>query len=111
MDHKAFENEMIDAVNRNAEARSKRVRTAAPESKVFTKKDVAFLKIGLKRTGIALLTIVLIAMAVAGFIATATATGYWAVILFLLSVVISILAFIFLYAQGIVLANNRGESK
>ena len=111
MDHKAFENEMIDAVNRHADARSEQVKPAAPESKVFTKKDAAFLKRGLKRTGFALLTILLIALAVFGFIATATATGYWAVILFLASIVISIWAFVFVYAQGVVPTDNRGESK
>lgn len=110
MDHNAFEKEMIDGVNRNAEEKREQAKTSTTNRKVFTEKDAASLKRGLKRTGLALGTVILFALTVFGFIATATATGYLAVALFLSSIVLGIWAFTFLYAQGIN-ANNRGESK
>jgi hypothetical protein len=51
--------------------------------------------------GIALFTTALFVLAVAGLILVATAPGYLAVILFLISVVQLAAAFIFLYAQGL----------
>ena len=51
--------------------------------------------------GIALFTTALFVLAVAGLILVATAPGYLAVILFLISVVEMGAAFIFLYAQGL----------
>lgn len=104
MDHEAFEKEMIDTVNRHAAEKSGcSTRTA------ITKKDTATLKIGLKRMMVALFTAVLFALSVYSFIATATVTGYWAVVLFLSAIVLLVWAFILLYAQGITRVRIRGE--
>lgn len=108
MDHEAYENEMIDTVNRHS-GNWDRVTSDGefPENvnhhkvKVFWKKDASTLKTGLKRMVVALFTAFLFGLSIFAFIATATATGYWAVVLFLAAIVLMVWAFIFLYAQGI----------
>ena len=113
MDHEAYENEMIDFVNRNAEEKSLNASTL--ESKVtartplMNKMDANILKLGLKRMLIAIITAALFFFSVCGFIAVATATGYLAVFIFLTSIVAMVCAFIFLYAQGIT-RKTGGES-
>lgn len=77
----------------------------------MNKIDKKILKTGLKRVAIALLTAFLFAMSVLAFIVTATATGYWAVILFISGIVLMIWAFVFLYAQGITGDESQGENK
>ena len=67
----------------------------------MNKTDGKILKKGLKRVVIALLTAFLFGLSVFAFIATATATGYWAVILFISALVLLLWTFIFLYAQGL----------
>lgn len=111
MDHEAYENEMIDAVNRNAEAKSNQLNTGTPNGKVITKRDKTTLKRGFKRTLLALLTAVMFAISVFGFIATATAQGYLAVAVFITSIAMLGCGFIFLYAQGIGYTESQGESK
>ena len=113
MNHEAFENQMIDAINRNAEEkhRSTHTGTAPTKRSVFTKADLMAFRRGLKRTLIALLTAALAALSVFGFIRTAVATGYWAVILFLASLVELVWVVILLYAQGIIRAESRGDRK
>lgn len=106
MDHEAYEKEMIEAVNRHSEEKSK-----GPKRTVITKKDASVLKIGLKRTLLALLTAGLFALAVYDFIAVATATGYWAVALFLAAIVLLIAVFTLLYAQGIIHVESKGDGK
>ena len=106
MDHEAFENEMFDAVNRHAEEQSGQGETGVPKVKLLTKKDTSALKNGLKRMIVALFTAFLFGLSVFAFIATATATGYWAVLLFLSAIVLLVWAFVFLYAQGI---SPKGE--
>lgn len=77
----------------------------------MNKIDKKILKTGLKRVAIALLTAFLFAMSVLAFIVTATATGYWAVILFISGIVLMLWAFVFLYAQGITANESQGENK
>jgi fatty acid desaturase len=108
MDHNAYENEMIDTINRHAEEKS---RQATAVKRVFTKTDTRTLRQGLKRTLIAILTAVLFALSVYNFIAVATATGYWAVILFFSAIVLLVWAFILLYAQGITHVESKGDNK
>lgn len=107
MDHEAFENEMIDTVNRHAEEQSGQVKIGIPKVKVITKKDTSALKTGLKRMVVALFTAFLFALSVFAFIVTATATGYWAVLSFFAAIVLMVWAIIFLYAQGIVNGGGR----
>lgn len=114
MDHEAYENEMINSVNRHAEANDWHTTfasTVPAKKSVFTKTDVRALKQGLKRTLLALLTAALFAIAVLGFIAVATAPGYLAVVLFLASIVATGCAFILVYAQGIIYVGSKGDSK
>ena len=108
MDHEAFEKEMINSVNRHSEKWDQITFDGEfPEEvnnhkvKVFDKKDASALKTGLKRMTVALATAFLFALSIFCFIITATATGYWAVILFFAAVVHMVWAFILLYAQGI----------
>ena len=80
----------------------------------MNKTDAKILKRGLKRTGLALLTVVLFAISVLGFIRVATAPGYLAVLLFILSVIWLGMTFILLYAQGIIQKwpkESQGEDK
>jgi uncharacterized membrane protein len=118
MDHKAFEKEMTDAVNRNAD--EKRHGTGTAEStasvnqKLFTKTDSTILKRGLKRVGVSLLTTAMFAVSVLGLIVTAITPGYLAVFLFLVSIVAMLAAFILLYAQGInrrIHAESQGDDE
>ena len=108
MDHEAYENQMIDGVNRNAEEKSKHVDTCGTENTaakvipLFTKKDSQILSVGFKRTILALLTAAAFGISVAGFIATAMAPGYLAVALFLGSWVALGGAYVLLYAQGLI---------
>ena len=67
----------------------------------MNKTDRRILKTGIKRVVVAMFTAFLFALSVCAVILTATATGYWAVILFISAIVLLIWAIIFLYAQGI----------
>ena len=115
MNHEVFEKEMIDGVNRHAEEQRKHsASTVTTKLSLFTKTDATTLKRGLKRMVIALFTAVLFAIAIFGFIVTAIATGYMAVMIFLTSVVILGCAFAFVYAQGITrwtLVESQGDDK
>ena len=111
MDHEAYEKEMIDTVNRHAEEQGVHFETGISQRAVITKKDTSTLKIGLKRMVLALFTAVLFALSIFSFIATATATGYWAVILFISAIVLLGWAFVLLYAQGIVNGGGRYVEK
>ncbi len=109
MDHKAYEEQMIDGVNRNAEMK-RRLGKGRFEAPGVNDGDKRTFKIGLKRTGLALVTVFLAALSVYSFIATATATGYVAVFLFFAAIVLLFWAVVFLYAQGIINVGSRGES-
>jgi hypothetical protein len=80
----------------------------------MNKADAKILKRGLKRVGVALLTTSIFVSSVVGLIVTATAPGYLAVLLFLLSIVGLLASFVLLYSQGInrrISEESRGESK
>ena len=108
MDHEAYENEMIDAINRHCE---ETVDESVKLNKVVTKNDAIVVIRGLKRTLFALLTIALFAISALGFITVASVQGYMAVVLFFASILGLVFAFVLLYAQGVVHIESRGESK
>lgn len=66
---------------------------------------------GLKRMVMALFTAGLLGLSVYAFIATATATGYWAVVLFASGIVQMGWAFRLLKAQGTNKAESDGDVK
>jgi hypothetical protein len=115
MEHDVFEQEMIDGVNRHAEMKWHYTGThesATPvEKSGFIKEDVRILMRGLKRIVLALLTTFLFALSVFDFIAVATATGYWAVALFITAISMLTTAFILLYVQGITYMESKGDDK
>ena len=117
MDHEEYESKMIDTVNHHSgewdQLTFDSEFTEAHKShkvKIITKEDVSTLATGLKRILVALFTAFLFGLSVSAFILTATAHGYWAVILFIAAIVLMVWAFIFLYAQG-VSAGGKYESK
>ena len=78
----------------------------------MSKTDFSILKRGCKRTLFAVLTAALLGLSVWGFIATATAKGYVAVLSFLVSVFALGMALMCLYIQGIVrgkYVESKGE--
>ena len=111
MNHDAYEKQMIDGVNHHAEDNIKYVKTNIRKESVVTKEDTAALKTGFKRTLISLITIILFSLSACGFVAVATARGYLAVVLFIVSIVVMGLAFSFLYAQGLASAESSGDKK
>lgn len=110
MDHEAYENEMIDTINRHGVEAAKG-ETKAKWSMVMNKNDARVLTRGLKRTLLALLTAAMLAIAVTGLITVAKAQGYLAVALFLASVLALIASLILLYSQGIIRVESKGENK
>ena len=98
-----LEKEMIDVVNHHAK------KTTIPTSNVAAKKNASTLKRGLKRMAVALFTAVLFGLSVYAFIATATATGYWAIVLFFCAIILLSWAFAFLYAQGVTDDESQGD--
>ena len=105
MDHEAYENEMIEAVNRHGEESGKKTEA------VWNKNDARVVARGLRRTLVALLNAATFAVAVIGFIAVAKATGYLAVLMFFVSLLMLVASFILLYAQGIIRVESQGERK
>ena len=102
MDHEAYETQMIDGVNSNAECNSQQFETATPKrNRLMDRNDTRILTIGFKRTLIALLTAALFAISVYGFIVVANAKGYMAVVMFLASILGLVCAAVLLYAQGL----------
>lgn len=109
MDHKAYENEMIDAVNRHKEEADKKAEVKC--SMVVNKNDARVFTRGLKRTLLALLTAVTFATAVMCFITVAKVTGYWAVLMFFVALLVLAASLVLLYAQGILRVESQGDSK
>ena len=93
-----YEQEMIDAVNRHAEEQSQHAFTQVTPSK--TKANAKAMGRGFARMLLAVLTAILFAIAVYGFIVVASVTGYWAVLLFHVSCMNLFWAFVLLHAQG-----------
>ncbi len=114
MDHEAYESQMIEGINHNADEKSQHISTnessTTTKKSVFTKEDAKALRRGVKRTLLALLTAIAFGLSVSSFIAVASATGYWAVVLFLSAIVLMVFAFILLYAQGITFFERRGDA-
>ena len=80
----------------------------------MNKTDIRTLARGLRRLTVALITAVTFVIAALGFIAVAFTEGYFAVLLFLVSLVILAIAFTLLYAQGIgpkTYTESKGERK
>lgn len=112
MDHEEYESQMIDGVNRNAaEYTGTPESTVTVKKRVFTKADARAVRRGLKRMALALITAILFAISVFTFVAVAYVTGYLAVLLFISAITVMGLAFIFLYAQGIVNGGDRNVEK
>jgi 1,4-dihydroxy-2-naphthoate octaprenyltransferase len=105
MDHEAYENEMMDAVNRHKEEVNKMTQVK------WNKNDTRVVVRGIKRTLIALLNAAAFAISVLCFITTATVTGYWAVLMFFVGLLTLAAAFMLLYAQGIIRVESQGEGK
>ena len=115
MDHEAYENEMIDGVNRHTKEWDQITFdseiTPTEKNRVVTKTDTRALRQGFKRMVLALFTTALFALSIFCFIVTATATGYLAVFLFFSAIVLMVWAVIFLYAQGVADVGSKGDSK
>lgn len=109
MDHEAYESEMMDAVNRHKDEANKKAEIKW--SQVVNKNDARVVARGLKRTALALLNAATFAITVMGFITVAKVTGYWAVLMFFVSLILLAASLILLYAQGIIRVESQGESK
>lgn len=80
----------------------------------MSKSDINILKRGLKRVAAATLTLLTFAIALAGFIATAFVTGYFAVLLFFAATAAMLFAISLLYAMGLTRPSHKerqGEVK
>lgn len=106
MDHDAYENHMIEAINQHGE----KTNAEPVKKKIMNKSDAIVVAVGLKRTLLALLTAAISAISVVGLITVAKVTGYIAVLLFFASILGLLGAFVLLYAQGIS-RTESGESK
>ena len=110
MDHQAYENQMIDGVNRHADE-STGETVDMRWTQVVTRNDKRIVTRGLKRTLLALLTALTFAFSVLCFVAVAKAPGYLAVALFITAIVAMGCSFFLLYAQGISRIESKGERK
>lgn len=112
MNHEAYENQMLDGVNRHAEEKIQHTGTAKTQvaKRLLTKADAQALKQGLKRVAVALVTALTSALAVFSFIAVTWSSGYWAVALFLGAILLTIWTIILVYAQGIT-NESQGDGK
>lgn len=104
MDHEAFEKEMIDHVNRNAEEKH-------PKEPVITKTDKHAITRGLKHVLLSLITVAMFAASVSGFYVTAIVPGYLAVAAFIASIAASVATVILLYAHGSACMRGKGDAK
>ena len=110
MDHEAYERQMIDTVNRNAEEKNGHFKVAALQNATTRKENATAFKRGLKRMAIALITAALFALSVFSLIRVASANGYWAVLIFFAALVEMAVSVFLLYCQGII-AGKTMESK
>ena len=76
----------------------------------MNKKDLAILKVGLKRVGLALVTEIVFALMVFDLVATAVAPGYLAVLLFLAAILLAGATIVLLYAQGLTFVAHMERS-
>ena len=110
MNHDEYERQMIDMVNHNAKEKKTGLYENTAKKKVFTAADFRALRIGIRRTLLALVTAIVFALSIYDFIAVTTVSGYWAVLLFVCAIMLLGLSFLLLYAQGI-LSKTQQESK
>lgn len=103
-----YEKEMFDGVNRHA---GEKVQYPTTHDKQSAQTDARSLWLGLKRVLVALLTAASFGLTGYTFFAVATATGYWAVALFIAAIVLAIWSFSLLYAQGIVPVESQGDGE
>ena len=106
MDHDAWENQIISSFERRE---GKTTKKPDNDTKGMSESDKWTLAVGVRRTLLAFLTLLLFVASVAGFVGVAYVRGYLAVLLFFASVLGTIGAVIFIYAQGI--TNSTDESK
>lgn len=113
MTHDAWENEMLETFERREEEAAK-TTGKVKQNQAMGKTDARTVIVGIRRTLLALATILLLAASIFGFITVASAHGYLAVLLFFVSILGLIASYILLYAQGItkvVSQESKGESK
>ena len=113
MDHEAWEDKILETFERREEEAAK-ATVKVKKNQVMGKTDARTIIVGIRRTLLAFMTILLLAAAVLGFIAVASAHGYLAVLLFFVSILGLFASFILLYAQGITNVapkESQGESK
>lgn len=108
MDHEAYEKQMIDIVNRHSEEFSEETCTV---DSTLTESDAQTMSRGIKRIVVAALTVFVFVVSVHFFAAVATATGYWAVVLFFVAIWLMLAAVVLMYALGIDNVRSRGDSK
>ena len=77
----------------------------------MNKADLRILKKGLARLGFALFTTALFAASVCGLITVAFIHGYRAVLIFIASIVMLLVAFLFLYAFGLGDVEVKGDAE
>lgn len=82
-----------------------------PATNQFTKTNAKSLWLGCKRVLVALLTAASFVLTVYAFFAVATATGYWAVALFIAAVLLTIWSVALLYAQGVVYVESEDDDE
>ena len=111
MDHDAYEDQMFDVVNRNAEERADAHAEVTPtKEKAFDKRDAQTLWRGIKCLILALITAALYALSVNSILLVSTKVGWWAVVAFLAGIILLIFATTLLYALGLVIG-RKGETK
>lgn len=111
MDHDVWEDSLLETFERREEAKSS---SNVRKIQFMNKADTRTVVVGLKRTLLALLTILMFAATILGFVVVASAHGYMAVLLFFASILGLIVSYILLYAQGIVSARiqeSKGDNK
>ena len=120
MDHDAWENQIIQSFERREGKPTRKPDNDKPvmsesvnDKKGMSESDKWTVAVGLRRTLLAFLTLLLFAASAVGFVAVASARGYMAVLLFFASTLGMLGAFIFVYAQGITntTKESQGESK
>lgn len=115
MNHEAYENEMIDGVNRHAgeweQITFDYEGTDTAKSGPAKNTGVRILGRGLRCVVLALFTAAVFGLSVFDFIAVAYSTGYLAVALFICAIALLAVAFILLYAQGITDKESQGDDK
>ena len=113
MDHDAWEDKILETFERREEEAAK-AAGKVKKNQVMGKTDAQTVIVGIRRTLLAFMTILLLAASVIGFIAVASAHGYLAVLLFFISILGLFASFILLYAQGITSVapkESQGEGK